>query len=145
MGNYIISCCSTADMSHERYEKREIYTVPFHIIVGKDDMEDNIGVTITQEELFRRMLAGEEAHSSQVSMVAYVEHFEKFLSQGKDILHITLSSGISDASKDSSSMSAAPASVAFASTAETALTENITKSTINMVINIRLFKIIYSI
>lgn len=95
MGNYIVSCCSTADMSHERYEKREIYTVPFHIIVGKDDMEDNIGVTITQEELFRRMLAGEEAHSSQVSMSAYVEHFEKFLRQGKDILHITLSSGIS--------------------------------------------------
>ena len=55
----------------------------------------------------------------------------------------SLCSIVADASKDSSSMSAA--SVAFASTAETALRENITKSTIRMVINIRLFKIIYSI
>ncbi|MCR4890785.1 MAG: DegV family protein [Lachnospiraceae bacterium] len=95
MSDYAISCCSTADLSHEWYEKRDIAVVPFHIIVGKDDLEDDMGVTITQEELFRRMLSGEEAHSSQVSTDAYINHFEPMLKQGKDILHITLSSGIS--------------------------------------------------
>ncbi|MDO4803682.1 MAG: DegV family protein [Lachnospiraceae bacterium] len=95
MADYVISCCSTADLSREWYDRREIYMVPFHIIVGQDDIEDIIGETITQEELFRRMLAGEEAHSSQVSTAAYLEHFEKLLKQGKDILHITLSTGLS--------------------------------------------------
>ncbi len=95
MGKYVVSCCSTADLNHEWYDRRGIAVVPFHIIVGKDDLEDDMGVTITQAELFRRMLAGEEAHSSQVSTGAYMEHFEKILKQGKDILHVTLSSGIS--------------------------------------------------
>ncbi len=95
MSNFIISCCSTADLSHEWYDRREIYTVPFHISVGGTEYEDDIGVTITQEQLFEKMLAGEEAHSSQVNVEAYVAHFEPFLKEGKDILHITLSSGIS--------------------------------------------------
>ena len=95
MSDFIISCCSTADLSHEWYEKREIYTVPFHLSVGETEYEDDIGVTITQEELFAKMLAGEEAHSSQVNVEAYTAHFEPFLKAGKDILHITLSSGIS--------------------------------------------------
>ena len=95
MADYVISCCSTADLDHARYEKRDIRVVPFHIVVGGDDLEDDIGVTITQEELFRRMLSGEEAHSSQVTTGAYIEHFEKILLEGKDILHVTLSSGIS--------------------------------------------------
>ena len=95
MGNYVVSCCSTADLSHEWYERRDIRVVPFHIIVGEDDLEDDIGVTITQKELFDRMLAGEEAHSSQVNTEAYIEHFEKILKEGRDILHIALSSGLS--------------------------------------------------
>ena len=97
MGDYVISCCSTADLSHEWYEKRKISVVPFHIIVGQDDIEDDMGVTITQEELFRRMLAGEEAHSSQVTTGEFLTYFGEILKQGKDILHITLSSGLSGA------------------------------------------------
>ncbi len=95
MNDYVVSCCSTADLDHAWYERRQIYTVPFHIVVGDEDIEDDMGVTITQEQLFSRMLAGEEAHSSQVTVGAYLEHFERFLEQGLDILHITLSSGIS--------------------------------------------------
>lgn len=95
MADYVISCCSTADLTREWYERRDIRMVPFHLIVGEDDIEDLMGETITQEELFRRMLAGEEAHSSQVSTAAYMEHFEKILTQGKDIMHITLASGLS--------------------------------------------------
>ena len=41
------------------------------------------------------MLAGAEAKTSQISAGDYMEHFEKFLSAGKDVLHVTLSSGIS--------------------------------------------------
>jgi len=41
------------------------------------------------------MVAGADTKTSQVSAGEYMEHFEKYLAQGKDILHVTLSSGIS--------------------------------------------------
>lgn len=95
MGEYVLSCCSTADVNNEWYEKRNVNKIYFHLSVGEDEYDDNIGVTITQEELFKRMLNGEEAHSSQVNVSEYTEYFEKFLKEGKDIFHVTLTSGIS--------------------------------------------------
>ena len=95
MGEYVLSCCSTADVNNEWYKNRDINKIYFHLSVGGDEYDDNIGVTITQEDLFKRMLKGEEAHSSQVNVSEYTEYFEKFLKEGKDILHVTLTSGIS--------------------------------------------------
>ena len=46
-------------------------------------------------ELYRRMLAGEEVKTSQVSIGEYADFFRKIFDEGKDILHLTLSSGIS--------------------------------------------------
>lgn len=41
------------------------------------------------------MQQGAETKTSQVSAGEYVEYFTKFLKEGKDILHVSLSSGIS--------------------------------------------------
>jgi len=41
------------------------------------------------------MLDGEDTKTSQVSMIEYEEFFEPFLKEGKDIIHVTLSSGLS--------------------------------------------------
>ena len=48
-------------------------------------------------ELYSRMLAGETSKTSQPSAGEYIEFFEPFLADGKDILHLTLSTGISGA------------------------------------------------
>ena len=47
------------------------------------------------EEMYARMLDGEDSKTSQVSVGEYVDYFEAMLKEGKDILHLTLSSGIS--------------------------------------------------
>jgi DegV family protein with EDD domain len=95
MSDFVLSCCSTADLSNEWYAKRDIKKVCFHLTVGDTEYDDNMGVTITQEKMFKEMLAGANAYSSQVSTGEYVAFFEPFLKEGKDILHVTLSSGIS--------------------------------------------------
>lgn len=57
--------------------------------------EDDFGRTNSPAQLYAKMLAGAEAKTSQISAGDYAEHFERFLSQGLDVLHVTLSSGIS--------------------------------------------------
>lgn len=95
MGEYILSCCSTADLSKERFEKRDIQYVCFHFELGGAEYLDDLGESVPPEELYRRMLAGENTKTSQVSVGEYEALFEKNLKEGKDILHVTLSSGIS--------------------------------------------------
>lgn len=95
MGEYILSCCSTADLSKERFKKRDIQYVCFHFELGGAEYLDDLGESVPPEELYRRMLAGENTKTSQVSVGEYEALFEKNLKEGKDILHVTLSSGIS--------------------------------------------------
>ena len=95
MAEYCISCCSTADLTKEYFEKRGIRYVCFHYELGGKDYLDDLGQTMPPSELYRRMLAGEDAKTSQVSIGEYTDLFKEILNEGKDILHLTLSSGIS--------------------------------------------------
>ncbi len=95
MNDYILSCCSPADLTAEKCKELGILFLPFHVQIGKDSYEDDMGQSITPQERYRRMLAGEDAKTSQVTIQEYLDFFEPLLQEGKDILHITLSSGIS--------------------------------------------------
>ncbi len=95
MAEYCLSCCSTADLTKEYFEKRGIRYVCFHYELGGNDYLDDLGQTMAPVELYRRMLAGEDAKTSQVSIGEYTDLFREMLDEGKDILHLTLSSGIS--------------------------------------------------
>ena len=95
MSDYIISCCSAADLSPEWMEKRDLKYIYFTFSLNGVEYKDDLWVSMKPAELYRRMLAGEEAKTSQVSLGEYVAHFRKYLSEGKDILHLTLSTGIS--------------------------------------------------
>ena len=98
MGDYVLSCCSTADLSKERFEKRQIQYVCFHFELGGKEYLDDLGASVPPEELYRRMIAGEDTKTSQVSVGDYEALFEKNLKDGKDILHVCLSSGLSGVS-----------------------------------------------
>ena len=47
------------------------------------------------KEFYARMAEGVMTRTSQVNEEEYTEYFESFLKAGKDVLHVTLSSGIS--------------------------------------------------
>jgi len=95
MHDYILSCCSTADLSRTWLANYDINYIYFNYELGGTWYKDDFGLSNSPKRLYDRMLDGEECKTSQVSVGDYLEYFESFLSQGKDVLHVTLSSGIS--------------------------------------------------
>lgn len=95
MGKFVLTCCSTADLSKEYFERRQIPVIFFHFELDGVSYLDDCGESVPPEELFRKMDAGASTHTSQVSVGEYAEFWRKLLKEGKDVLHVTLSSGIS--------------------------------------------------
>lgn len=95
MADYVISCCSTADLSKEQFEAREISYICFHYMLNGKDYPDDLGQTIPFEEFYNEMDNGADTQTSQVNVAEYLDYFCKFLESGKDVLHVCLSSGIS--------------------------------------------------
>ena len=95
MSDYILSCWSTADLSREHFERIGVHYVCFHYILDGIDYPDDLGQSIPFDEFYRRMKEGADSKTSQVSIQEYLDFFTPFLEQGKDIVHVTLSSGIS--------------------------------------------------
>lgn len=95
MLSYILTCCSTADMPREFFEDRKIPFITFHYILDGVEYPDDLGQTMDFEEFYKRVGAGSMPTTSQVNANQYMEFFEPYLSKGKDILHISFSSGLS--------------------------------------------------
>lgn len=95
MSDYILSCCSTVDLTREQMEKRDLRYVCFHFYLDGEEYADDMEKSVPAEELYQRMSEGAETKTSQVSVSEYVQHFEKILQEEKDILHIEFSSGLS--------------------------------------------------
>ncbi len=95
MQNYILSTSSTADLSREHFLSRNIEYLCFHYTMDGVEYFDDLGVSMPFDQFYASMVAGADTKTSQISAGEYMAHFEKFLSAGKDVLHVTLSSGIS--------------------------------------------------
>lgn len=95
MHDYILSCGSTADLTQTQMHKRDLRYVCFHFLLDGQDYADDMGQSISQKELYQRMLDGAETKTTQISPAAYMEYFEDLFKEDKDILHIEFSSGLS--------------------------------------------------
>lgn len=95
MSDYILSCCSTADLTKEHFDAREIHYVCFHFAIDGQEYIDDLGATIPFDEFYKRIADGADTRTSQVNISEYVDYFTPFLEAGKDIVHVCLSSGIS--------------------------------------------------
>ncbi len=95
MNPYVISCCSTADLSEEHFRSRNISYICFHFELDGVEYPDDLGKSIPFDEFYHRMANGASTKTSQINVEEFTEYFEPFLKEGKDILHVSLSSGIS--------------------------------------------------
>ncbi len=95
MSDYIISCCSTADLTREHFEQRDIHYICFHYELDGVPYADDLGQSIPFEQFYQMMAEGADTKTSQINADEYEQYFEQFLKEGKDILHFSLSSGIS--------------------------------------------------
>jgi len=97
LNNYILSCCTTVDLAKTHLEGRDIKYIPFHFYLDGTHYYDDLGETISYDEFYKAMVNGADTKTSQINANEYEDFFEPFLKEGKDILHINLSSGISGA------------------------------------------------
>lgn len=95
MCNYIISGCSTADISKEKFLERDIHYACFHYELDGKQYMDDLGESMPLDEFYQAMTNGADTKTSQINADEFVEYFTPFLKDGKDIIHLTLSSGIS--------------------------------------------------
>lgn len=95
MEKYIISCCSTADLSEEHFKEREISYICFHFELDGKEYPDDLGKSIPFDKFYQAMQDGAQTKTSQINAEEFENYFETFLKEGYDILHVTLSSGIS--------------------------------------------------
>ena len=97
MNEYVVSCCSTADLSIEHFTRRNIKYLCFHFMLDENTYSDDLGKSISTEDFYNKMAEGSMTKTSQPNVEEYTEYFRPFLEDGKDILHLTLSSGLSGA------------------------------------------------
>lgn len=95
MSSYVITCESTADRSREFLASRAIPYVCFHYEMDGTTYVDDIYESTTPQAFFGALKAGAQSKTSQVSTGEYIAFWEPYLAEGKDVLHLTLSSGIS--------------------------------------------------
>ena len=94
--SYIISCCSTVDLTTEHLKERDIRFIGFHYFIDGKEYVDDMGESMTSKEFYGYIRKGADTSTSQVSVGEYEDYFRSLLEEGKDVLHITLSSGISN-------------------------------------------------
>ena len=97
MPAFTLTCCSTADRPKSFFDKREIPYACFHWSEGGVDHLDDLYQSITPEEFYGAIKAGAEPTTSQVSVGEFVALWEPVAAGGSDVLHVSLSSGLSGA------------------------------------------------
>ena len=95
MSEYILSCSSTVDLREEQLRERDIHYICFHFELAGQQYMDDLGKSMPLSDFYEAMAQGADTRTSQINVEEYEQYFEGFLKEGRDILHLTLSSGIS--------------------------------------------------
>lgn len=93
MSDFIISVNSTVDLPKEWLEERNVPVVPLKYTIDGKTYEDMNG--LSGKEFFEKLREGKMSVTSQVNPDEARAAFEPFLKEGKDILHLAFSSGLS--------------------------------------------------
>lgn len=96
MGEYVIVSDSTADLPIEIIKKYNIQIVPFSYSINDevfhyylDERDGDV------KKFYERLKKGAMPATSQVNPAVYKDYFEEFVKEGKDVLYLCFSSGLS--------------------------------------------------
>ena len=95
MSEYILSCCSTVDITEEKLNALDVRCLSNSFTLDGVPFKDDLGKTLPYPEFYDRIRKGETGVTSLINTVDYVDYFAGLLSTGSDVLHVTLSSGLS--------------------------------------------------
>lgn len=92
---YDILCASTVDIDKKKLDDRDIKCVNFKYIIDGVDYDDDFFASYDYQKFYNDISNGMEPTTSQVGYGCYEEAIENSLKNGRDIMIIALSSGIS--------------------------------------------------
>nr|WP_296265452.1 DegV family protein [uncultured Merdimonas sp.] len=93
MSEYVITVNSTVDLPKEWLEERHVPVFPLKYTIEDKTYEDMSG--LSSKEFFQKLREGKMATTTQINPEQAKESFEPLLKEGKDILHLGFSSGLS--------------------------------------------------
>lgn len=93
MRDYIITVNSTVDLPKEWLEERHVPVVPLKYTIDGETYTDMEG--LTAKEFFAKLREGKMAVTSQINPEEAKSYLEPFVKEGKDVLHLSFSSGLS--------------------------------------------------
>lgn len=96
MQDYVVISDATLDLPREVIEDLEIAVVPMKFLLNDHEYihyPDERELSVS--EFYTRLRGGEMSVSSQINPDAYMSFFRPFLEEGKDIIYIGLSGGLS--------------------------------------------------
>ena len=93
--DYFLSCCSTTDMTEEWFTQRNVKYICSHYQINDGEMlPDDLGKSTPFPDFYQAIRDGAMTSTSQISPGEYEEYFDSLLSQGMDVIHISLSTGL---------------------------------------------------
>lgn len=93
MRDYVITVNSTVDLPKEWLKERHVPVVPLRYTIDGTTYTDMEG--LSAKEFFAKLREGKMSVTSQVNPEEAAEALEPYVKEGKDILHLGFSSGLS--------------------------------------------------
>ena len=98
MSDFIISCCSYTDFPAQKMKDMGVrYICTPYVMDGKTYFDD-LGETTSYTDFYKAMENGAMTSTYQLNQNDFADYFRELLKEDKDILHFSLSSGLSGVS-----------------------------------------------
>lgn len=92
---YQLSCESAVDMPYSYIAGRDISVIFYTYVIDGVEYEDNMERDPDAlPEFYEKLAKGALPSTAQINRLRYQDYFESLLKQGKDVLHITLGTGM---------------------------------------------------
>ncbi len=95
MSDFVLSCCSTADLSAEKFAELNVSYIFSTFRLNDVTYPDDLGKTVSYKDFYKAMEDGASTSTSQINQDEFKDYFRGILESGKDILHLSLSTGLS--------------------------------------------------
>lgn len=95
MNNYVISTDSTSDLTDQFLEENGVVVIPVPFACDGVQYSGTKENRLFGKEFYDKVRNGSLPSTSLISPEVAKEYFEKILKQGKDVLHLSFSSGLS--------------------------------------------------
>lgn len=94
-GNYVLITDSSTDLPLTFYAENSVELIPINFIIDGVEYPDDAGLSMGHKEFYAKIRSGATSSTSMINIAVYTQRFEEHLKAGRDILYLSISSGIS--------------------------------------------------